>query len=96
MNEAMTTLAPTDNPTKEFTNKLIIGPLAPTAAKAPLPAKLPTTATSAALNNCCKILLAAKGSAKSISLFQMEPFNISNVFFFFILSLHYVLFYFFF
>ena len=74
MNEAMTTLAPTDNPTKEFTNKLIIGPLAPTAAKAPLPAKLPTTATSAALNNCCKILLAAKGSAKSISLSQMDPF----------------------
>lgn len=65
----------------------MIGPFAPTAANAPLPAKLPTTATSAALNNCYKILLAANGKAKSMSLFQIEPFNISNVFFFFILSL---------
>ena len=52
----------------------MIGPFAPTAANAPLPAKLPTTATSAALNNCCKILLAANGKAKSMSLFQIEPF----------------------
>ena len=59
-------------------------PLAPTAANASPPAKFPTTATSAALNNCCKILLAASGKANNNNLSQIEPFNISICFLFFI------------
>ena len=39
----------------------------PTAASAFDPANLPTTATSAELNNCCKILLNANGIANSNS-----------------------------
>lgn len=55
-------------------------PFAPTAASASPPAKFPTTATSAALNNCCKILLAAKGNANNNSLSQIDPFYISIFF----------------
>ena len=32
INDAITTLAPIDNPTNELTSKLMIGPFAPTAA----------------------------------------------------------------
>ena len=62
---AIITFAPIDNPTNIFISKLITGLFPPTAAKAALPANLPTTATSAELNNCCRMLLAANGSAKN-------------------------------
>ena len=39
----------------QFTNKLIIDVFEPTAAKELSPANLPTTITSAALKNNCKI-----------------------------------------
>ena len=56
--------------------------LLPTAANARLLAKRPTTAVSTELNNCCKMLLAASGRAKSSNLFHRDPCVISIVFFF--------------
>ena len=50
--------------------------LAPTAATASVraaPVKLPTTATSEALNSCSKMAVAATGKANCGSLFQMGP-----------------------
>ena len=48
----MTTLLPIDIPTKVLTRRLMTEPLAPTAPRALLPAKFPTTATSALLKSC--------------------------------------------
>ena len=56
------TLAPIDTPRNRLMSRLITGPLLPTAAKACLLAKCPTTATSTELNICCRTLLAASGS----------------------------------
>ena len=78
----MTTLAPTDKPTNRFINKLITGVLPPTAAKDLLPAKRPTTATSAELNNCCRMLLAARGRAKISIFLRSGPLSISICLFF--------------
>lgn len=58
--------------------------LLPTAANARLLAKRPTTAVSTELNNCCKMLLAARGRAKISNLFHSVPWVISIVFFCFI------------
>ena len=55
--------------------------LLPTAANARLLAKRPTTAVSTELNNCCKMLLAARGRAKISNLFHSVPWVISIVFF---------------
>ena len=88
---AITTLAPMENPTNKLTIRLITGLLPPTAAKASLPANLPATATSAELNNCCKILLAAKGSANNIILSAREPRNMSTCFDFFCFTLLFIL-----
>ena len=73
----MTTLAPTDRPTNRLVSRLMAAVLLPTAPKACRPAKWPTTAISAELNNCCRILLAARGSAKSNILSSREPWSIS-------------------
>ena len=54
-----------------------------TAASAWSPANRPTTATSAELNNCCKILLNASGIENRISFPASPPFNISISFDFF-------------
>ena len=74
---AIITFGPMDAPTKKLTNIPTFATFAPTAARASLPAYLPTTATSAELNNCCNILLNASGSAKKISLLASGPCNIS-------------------
>ena len=74
---ATITLVPIESPAKKFTNKLIAEPLLPTAAIAWGLANLPTTATSAELNNCWSIILAAKGSAKIKILSNNDPWSIS-------------------
>ena len=58
---AATTFAPSERPTNRFTSRLMSEPLEPTAASAVLPAKRPTTTTSAALNSSCRMLDAASG-----------------------------------
>ena len=58
------------------------GLFAPTAATEAVlwePVKLPTIAISEALNNCSNIPVAATGSAYCGILFQILPFNISNL-----------------
>lgn len=67
-----------------------MGLLAPTAATAAVrsaPVKLPTTATSEALNSCSKIAVAATGRANRGSLFQMRPWSISSCFLLFAASM---------
>ena len=62
-----------------------MGLLAPTAATATVrisPVKLPTMATSEALNSCSRMPVAATGNAYRMSLFQMEPCSISILRFF--------------
>ena len=54
-------------------SKLMTGVLLPTAAKAWLLAKRPTTATSTELNNCCKMLLAARGRVNTIIFMSNGP-----------------------
>ena len=73
----MTTLAPIDKPIKRFTRRLIKALVEPTAAKDSLPANLPTTTRSAALNRSCKILDNIKGMANRIILLKIEPSVIS-------------------
>ena len=46
---AMSTPAPMEMPMKKLTSRLIMGLLAPTAARAVLPTKLPTTTESTVL-----------------------------------------------
>ena len=65
-----------ESPTKRLIKREITGVLLPTAAKALLPANLPTTATSTELNNCCRTLLAARGSAKRSILGRSAPSSI--------------------
>ena len=73
----ITTFAPTLSPTNRLTNKLMAELFAPTAANARLLAKCPTTATSAALNNCCRTLLAHRGNANKHILSSNEPESMS-------------------
>ncbi len=63
MHLAITTVAPVDIPTKRLTTIPITGVLHPTAAIAILLAKRPTTMTSAALKNCWRIPVRARGIA---------------------------------
>ena len=53
------------------------GALLPTAAKALLPTKWPTTATSTELKSSCNKLLAASGRANSKIFLNNGPFSIS-------------------
>ena len=62
-------------------SRLIIGALLPTAAKAWLLAKRPTTATSTELNSCCMMLLAANGSVNRTIFMKSGPWSISTWFF---------------
>ena len=77
---AITTFAPRAIPTNRLTISPITALFALTAATATVlsvDAKLPTTAISEALKSCSKTAVAATGSAKRGSLFQIEPFSIS-------------------
>ena len=74
----MTTFAPIEIPIKRLMSRLMTGALLPTAAKALLLAKRPTTATSTELNNCCKRLLAARGNAKINIFIKSGPFSMST------------------
>ena len=74
---ASAALGPTDSPTIRFTKIPTNATQLPTAANALPPANRPTTATSAELNNCCKILLNARGRANKISLPDSLPCSIS-------------------
>ena len=70
---AATTFAPNESPTNRFTSRLIREPLEPTAASAVLPAKRPTTTTSAALNSSCKMLDAASGMENRMIFCSIGP-----------------------
>ena len=70
---AATTLAPSERPTKRLTSRLMSAPLEPTAASAVLPAKRPTTTTSAALNSSCRMLDAASGRENRMIFCSMGP-----------------------
>ena len=74
---ASAALGPTARPTIRFTKIPTSATQLPTAASAAEPANLPTTATSAELNSCCRILLNASGIANRISLPASFPFSIS-------------------
>ena len=74
---ASAAFGPTDSPTIRFTKIPTSATQLPTAASAVSPAKRPTTATSAELNSCCKILLNARGIANRISFPAIPPFSIS-------------------
>ena len=80
---AMTTLVPTDSPTKMLIIRLISAVLEPTAARASLPANWPTTTTSAALNSSCSRLDAISGREKSRILLASGPLHISILYCFF-------------
>ena len=70
---AATTFAPSDRPTNRLTSRLMSAPLEPTAASAVLPAKRPTTTTSAALNSSCRMLDAASGRENRMIFCSMGP-----------------------
>ena len=76
---ATTTLVPTDRPTNRLMSRLMREVLEPTAARASLPAKRPTTTTSAALNSSCRRLEAIKGKAKRRILSARDPSHMSMV-----------------
>ena len=78
-------LGPTERPTIRLTKIPTSATQLPTAAIALPFANLPTTATSAELKSCCKILLNANGMANIISLPAVFPFNISSSFVFLLL-----------
>ena len=58
---AKTTLEPIEKATKKLTNKLVKAVFAPTAATALSPLNMPITATSAALNKICNMLVKING-----------------------------------
>ena len=76
--DANTTFAPVESPRKRLTSKPITGPTLPTAARASLVSNLPRTATSAALNNCCRIPVARIGSANNTIFFSKGPCSMST------------------
>ena len=57
-------------------------PLLPTAAMAWLLSNRPTTATSAELNSCCRMVLAASGNANRTILSHRDPCSMSIWLFF--------------
>ena len=69
-----------------FVKMLMSAVVAPTAARASLPLKCPTTMISTALNMSCKMLVAISGREKETSLSMMEPFTMSISYLFFFKS----------
>ena len=69
----MTTFEPREIPENKVTIKEITELLLPTAAKASLLAKRPTTAVPTELKSCCKILQAARGMANNKILSNKLP-----------------------
>ena len=74
---AMTTLAPMAMPPNMVTMSPMRELLLPTAAMASFPTNRPITAISAALNSCCRIPVAATGSANRMILSPREPWIMS-------------------
>ena len=70
---ATVTPAPTDRPMKKFTIRLVMEPVAPTAATLILPQNLPTIIRSAALNNSCRRLVRMMGMVYRIILGRSGP-----------------------
>ena len=60
--------------------RLMSAEVAPTAASDVLPANLPTTITSAALNSSCRMPVSASGRENIISFGSSAPFSISSSF----------------
>ena len=75
MDRAMTTLAPTARPVMMVMNRLTTELVLPTAARARSfwAENRPTTATSAELNSCWSILVAAMGREKKRICFHSVP-----------------------
>ena len=75
---AMTTLAPSEMPTKRLMTRLMMGVLAPTAAmpSEPFSVKWPIMMVSMRLLSCSMMLVAATGSAKRGMARQSEPVRI--------------------
>lgn len=72
-----TTLVPIDRPIKRLISRLVRAEVEPTAAKDSLPAKRPTTMTSAALNKSCKQPDSIKGKLNAMTLGSTGPLHIS-------------------
>ncbi len=64
VNCATATQAPTERPMKMLMTRLISAPVEPTAARAVLPANLPTTTMSAALYKSCRTPESISGREK--------------------------------
>ena len=77
---AMTTPAPLHRPTNSPTSKLTKAPVAPTAASAFVPTKLPTISVSAVLYSCWNSVPNQIGKKKSSSCLGMLPVRISVCF----------------
>ena len=77
MSSASTAFGPTDSPTIRLTKIPTSATQLPTAASAVSPANRPTTATSAELKSCCRMLLNASGSAKRMSFPARPPCSMS-------------------
>jgi hypothetical protein len=74
---ATNTFALKDSPTKNPTNKFTSAVVEPTAATAWSDAKIPSTATSAALKSICKTFIPTIGNANNMSFFNSGPLVIS-------------------
>ncbi len=77
MSAAINTLTPTASPEDVVTISAMISVLVPTAAKAFASPKYPTTAVSAALNNCWRMLLRAMGRVNSNRFLVRGPCSMS-------------------
>ena len=73
----MTTLTPRERPTNRETIRLIGALLSPTAASAVELEKRPTTARSALLKSCCRMLVRASGRENRKIFPASGPFSIS-------------------
>ena len=74
---AMTTPAPLQSPTNRPTSRLTKGPVAPTAASAFVPTKLPTIRVSAVLYSCWNSVPNQMGRKNRSSCLGMLPVRIS-------------------
>ena len=77
MRDAMTTFVPRERPENRLTRRLMRAALLPTAAIAVEESKRPTTARSAELNSCCRMLARASGRAKRTIFPARGPCSIS-------------------
>ena len=71
------TLVPMDSPMKRLTSRLVSELVEPTAARDSLPAKRPTTITSAALNRSCRQPESINGKLKATIPGSTGPLHIS-------------------